>query len=292
MIQSMTGYGRGFAADDGREITIEIKSVNHRYLDISMRLPRYINFLEDPLRELLGKYLSRGHVDLYVNYRNTRNDARTIEVDRALIGQYLAAAADIAEAFSLSNDIGVTNALALPDAMRLSEAAEDRDAVHKIAQSALTDAISELKTMRLAEGERLAADLFERIEALAALREEIAVRAPLVVEEYSRKLNERVEKLLSEVEVDRARLATEIALFADRASIDEELTRLRSHFEQFFAALSSGEAVGRKLEFLVQELNREFNTIGSKANDAALTNAVLQAKAEIEKIREQVQNIE
>lgn len=292
MIQSMTGYGRGYAARDGREITVELKSVNHRYLDVSMRLPRHLGFLEDGLRAKVGATLRRGHVDVYVNYRNTRTDARTIEVDDALVSQYVTAANAIARRHEVENDLCVSDILRLNDAVRITEAEEDRDAVGALALEAAASALDELKAMRAKEGERLCEDLLARAAAVLALNARVEERAPQVVVEYREKLTERVQALLGETEVDRARLATEIALFADRASIDEEITRLKSHVQQMREALASSEATGRRLDFLVQEMNREFNTIGSKANDAALVECVLSGKAEIERIREQVQNIE
>lgn len=289
---SMTGYGRGSAMCDGREITVEFKSVNHRYLDISMRLPRHLAFLEDVLRRLLSENLSRGHIDVFINYRNTRSDARSVRIDTALLDAYLSAAKETAARFDLQNDIGLNAALRLPDVTEIAEADEDRDAVSALCTEAATVAIAELKQMRLLEGERLKADLSARVDTVLSLAEKIAVRAPLVIEEYRQKLNDRIEQLLQTTEIDRTRLATEVALFADRASIDEEIVRLNSHVAQMRLLMADGEPVGRKLDFVVQEMNREFNTIGSKANDGTLTSCVLSGKNEIEKIREQVQNIE
>ena len=291
-MHSMTGYGRGSAMRDGREITVEFKSVNHRFLDVSTRLPRHIAFLEEPLRRFLSERLARGHVDVFVNYRNTRSDARTVRIDTALLGAYLAAARQAAAELSLPDDIGLCAALRLPDVTEITEAEEDRDAVCALCLEAAEIAVGELLEMRRLEGERLGADLAGRIDAVLALTERIAVRAPLVVEEYRQKLNDRIEQILQTGEIDRARLATEVALFADRASIDEEIVRLRSHVAQARLLMAGDEPAGRKLDFVVQEMNREFNTIGSKANDGTLTGCVLAGKNEIEKIREQVQNIE
>ena len=289
---SMTGYGRGTAAADGREMTVELKSVNHRFLDVSMRLPRHLLFLEDGLRALLAASLSRGHVDVFLNYRNTRSDARTVKVDAPLMEAYLAAAHTANKSLGLRDDLGLTAALRLPDVTEVCEADEDRDAVAALCAEAARTAVAELRNMRLLEGERLKADLTARVDTVLATAEEIALRAPLVIEEYRQKLSERIEQLLGTTEVDRTRLATEVALFADRASIDEEIVRLRSHVAQIRLLFADAEPVGRKLDFVVQEMNREFNTIGSKANDGTLTGRVLSGKAEIEKIREQIQNIE
>ena len=293
MVSSMTGFGRGMAAQDGREMTVELKSVNHRYLDFSFRMPRHISFAEDTLRTALNDSLSRGHVDVYVNYRNTRSDAKEVRIDTALLGAYLksvkAAAAELRE----ENDMTLSNALRLPDVTDIVEADEDDEAVKALTKEAVDKAIAELITARRGEGERLANDLTERLATVDGLRGKIETRAPMVVEEYRIKLNERIEAMLGgTVEVDAQRLATEVALFADKASIDEELVRLKSHTAQARELLSQSEAAGRRLDFVVQEMNREFNTIGSKANDAEIAKLVILGKAELEKIREQVQNIE
>jgi len=255
-------------------------------------LPRHLTFLEDVVRHSLTELLSRGYIYVFINYRNTRSDARSIRIDTALLDAYLVAARDAAERFGLKDDIGLNAALRLPDVSEICEADEDREAVSALCKEAVLIAVNELKQMRLSEGERLKRDFLMRMETVLSLTEQIAVRAPMVIEEYRTKLNERIEQLLQTTEVDRTRLATEVALFADKASIDEEIVRLRSHVEQMRLLLEDQNPVGRKLDFVVQEMNREFNTIGSKANDGSLTTCVLAGKNEIEKIREQVQNIE
>ncbi|MCI6966870.1 YicC family protein [bacterium] len=292
MISSMTGFGRATVASDGREITIELKSVNHRYLDLAFRMPRHIGFIEDVLRQLLSEQLSRGHVDIYVNYRNTRMDARTVVIDEALMGAYLTAARKAAAQYELKDDISLSTAMRFPDVTDVIEAEEDRDAVAALAREAALRAVTALKRMRAGEGERLCNDLLNRVTTVESIAAKIDTRAPFVVEEYRTKLSERIESMLGGVEVDRTRLATEVALFADKASINEELVRLASHVTEMRKVLGSDEAAGRRLDFVVQEMNREFNTIGSKANDAEITNLVIAGKGEIEKIREQVQNIE
>lgn len=292
MISSMTGFGRATAAAEGREITIELKSVNHRYLDLAFRMPRHIGFIEDALRQLLSEQLSRGHVDIFVNYRNMRTDARTVVIDEALMGAYLSAARKAAHQYELKDDITLSAAMRFPDVTDMIEAEEDRDAVAALAREAALRAVTALKRMRAGEGERLCNDLLNRVTTVEAIAAKIDVRAPFVVEEYRAKLNERIESMLGSVEVDRTRLATEVALFADKASINEELVRLASHVTEMRRVLGSDEAAGRRLDFIVQEMNREFNTIGSKANDAEITSLVISGKGEIEKIREQVQNIE
>lgn len=292
MISSMTGFGRATVASDGREITIELKSVNHRYLDLAFRMPRHIGFIEDVLRQLLIGQLSRGHVDIFVNYRNTRTDARAVVIDEALMGAYLSAARKAAAQYELRDDITLSAAMRFPDVTDVIEAEEDRDAVAALAREAALRAVTAMKRMRAGEGERLCNDLLNRVTTVESIAGKIDVRAPFVVEEYRTKLSERIESMLGGVEVDRTRLATEVALFADKASINEELVRLASHITEMRKVLGADEAAGRRLDFIVQEMNREFNTIGSKANDAEITSLVIAGKGEIEKIREQVQNIE
>ena len=292
MANSMTGFGRASVLKDGREMTVELKSVNHRYLDLGFRMPRHISFLEDEIRRVLTEKLTRGHVDVFVTYRNTRNDAKAVVVDATLLDAYITAANECAEKYGLRNDLSVVAALRLPDVADVVEAEEDRDAVIALANEALDAACEELIGMRKVEGERLCADLLARLDSVLTIRAAIAERAPFVVEDYRARLNERIAAILAGTEVDTARLATEVALFADKANIDEELVRLMSHVAGARELLENGSAVGRKMDFIVQEMNREFNTIGSKANDKAITALVIEGKAEIEKIREQVQNLE
>ena len=289
---SMTGYGRGAASLEGRELTIELKSVNNRFLDIGMKLPRQLSFLEDGLRKLLNDALSRGHVDVFVNYRNLRSDAKTVRVDEALLKAYLASAQESAKALDLEDDLTLSKALTVPDVTTILPADEDQQALLDLARTVMTEAIENLKAMRFKEGERLKLDLSARMDTMTGYAAAIERRAPAVVEEYREKLTARIEDLLGETEVDRARLATEVAIFADRAAIDEEIVRLNTHLVHFRELLTADEPVGRKMDFLVQEMNRECNTIGSKANDGELTSIVLLSKAEIEKLREQIQNIE
>jgi len=289
---SMTGYGRGMASLNGRELTIELKSVNNRFLDIGMKLPRQLSFLEDTLRKLLNDGLNRGHVDVFVNYRNLRSDAKTVRVDEALLKAYLTSARESAKALDLVDDLTLSRALTLPDVTTILPADEDQQALLELGRSVMTEAITNLKDMRRKEGERLKLDLSARMDTMTGYAQSIERRAPAVVEEYRAKLTARIEELLGETEVDRARLATEVAIFADRAAIDEEIVRLNTHLIHFRELLEADEPVGRKMDFLVQEMNRECNTIGSKANDAELTSIVLLCKAEIEKLREQIQNIE
>lgn len=290
-MHSMTGYGRARVEEDGREMTVELKTVNHRFLDVNLRLPRGLVFLEEALRRVLSARLNRGHADVFLTYRNARADARALAVDTALLGAYSAAYDQIIAQLHCPDDRTVSGMAALPDVLTLSEKEEDQRAVTALCQRALVQALDALEAMRQKEGNALAEDMRARMDRLACIAGEIEKRAPCVVADGKARLEARIADLL-EMPPDPQRLAQEIALLADRTAIDEELVRLSSHLAQMRQALQSGAPVGRKLDFLVQELNREVNTIGSKASDLQIGSLVVEAKAEIEKIREQVQNIE
>lgn len=289
---SMTGFGRGTKQQDGREITVELKSVNNRFLDVGLRLPRQLSFLEDIIRRSVSSKLNRGHIDVYINYRNTRADSKRLSIDEAVVRAYIEAGQSLAQTYGVKNDLTASCILRLPDAAEIISADEDMDAVSALCEDACLAAIDELIKMRYAEGERLKKDLSLHENNLKDIIAKIEIRAPQVPEEYRKKLQQRINEFLGETEVDKARLATEVALFADRAAIDEEIARMHSHFMHFDGLLDSSAPSGRQFDFLVQEMNRECNTIGSKANDSILTDLVLSAKAEIEKLREQIQNIE
>ena len=290
-MQSMTGYGRCQLERDGRVMTVEVKSVNHRFLDTSYRLPRHLTFLDDAVRRGVSARLSRGHVDVFVNYENHRDDAREVRVDTALACAYQRAIGELSAALSLSGGLSVEEYARMPDVLTIQEKEEDQQAVRELFDEALSAALCELIAMREREGESMKQDILQKLTRIEEIRGEIAQRAPLVVEDYRARLSERIAAL-TDGEIDEARLITEVAIFADRAAIDEELVRLLSHIAQIRATVELSEPVGRKLDFLVQELNREVNTIGSKAMDAQIAQCVVQAKGEIEKLREQVQNIE
>ncbi len=290
-MQSMTGYGRGLVCEDGREMTVEVKSVNHRFLDVSFRLARPIAFLDDAVRTGVAERLARGHADVFVNYVNHREDARRVHVDMQLAKAYRQAAGELSEALGVKNDLPLSDYMNMPDVLTVEASEEDQDAVRALFMRALNLALDDLTAMRKREGNSLRGDMMKKLDAIDGLRESIATRAPTVVEEYRAKLSQRLSALLSG-DIDEARFATEVAIFADRAAIDEELVRLSSHIAQLRATAELDEPVGRKLDFLVQELNREVNTIGSKASDAQIAGCVVAAKGEIEKLREQVQNIE
>ena len=289
---SMTGYGRASVERDGRALTIELKSVNHRFLDIAFRMPRSFGFMEDAMRRQIGAALSRGHVDVFATYRNMRDDSKLVQVDEALLKAYMAAFDRIGAAAALTDDRALSVAARLPDVMVVAEADEDQDALKALVEEALSEALTQMRQMRAKEGEALRADIAARVDRLAAMTEKIEERYPQTVQEYKQKLEARVQELLGGAAVDEQRLLQEVALMADRSAIAEETVRLHSHFAQIRGFLGAGEPTGRKLDFIVQELNREVNTISSKSQDVPITNLVVEAKAEIEKIREQVQNVE
>ncbi len=292
MVKSMTGFGSAALEIGGRSATVELKSVNHRFFDPAFRMPRHLSFTEEPLRAMLSTRLSRGHVDIYLQYANRRNDAKSVQVDMPLLMAYQGVIGNMASETGLLNDFSISHAARLPDVLTLVEEPDDKEAVTALVLGAAERAVEELIGMRFREGEKLRADVAGRVCRLDEIAAEIAALAGTVVDEYRDKLKKRIETLLGDVALDEARLAQEVAYYADKASIDEELVRLKSHTEQFRSALDSSEPSGRRLDFIVQEMNREINTIGSKAANAAIQKAVLSGKAELEKIREQVQNIE
>ena len=292
MVKSMTGFGRGGYAQDGKEFTVEIKTVNHRYSDVSIKMPRQIGFLEDKVRELVGRAISRGKIDVFITYYNYSDDAKYVTFDEALAKTYISAVEALRDKFGLRDDISVSLISKYPDVLKVEQNEEDEEILWSMLKIAAENALASLIAMRENEGEGLKNVLLDRAVYIEGMIEEISKRAPEVPKEYKLKLETRLKDLLEQQTVDENRLAMEIALFADRCSIDEELVRLASHIGQMREALSMNQPIGRKLDFLVQEMNREINTIGSKANDLAITKSVVEIKSEIEKIREQIQNIE
>lgn len=287
---SMTGYGRSTAELDGRQLTVEMKSVNHRFLDISVKLPRAISFAEDTIKKCVSDRLKRGHVEVSVAYINAREDARIITVDEALAKQYYAAAESIKEKLDVLNDCTAGFLLQMPDVVNVTLNNEDTEAVCSLARNACNDALDEMVRMRRTEGENLEKDLAEHLQLLENLRDRIEQLAPEVPKNYRERLINRLNEL--DIQGDDARIAQETAIMADKCAIDEELSRLASHIAQMRGTFETEGETGKKLDFLTQELNRECNTIGSKASDARITALVVSAKCEVEKIREQVQNVE
>ena len=289
---SMTGYGKGEYKQDGIELTVEIKAVNNRYLDVAVKCPKLLNAYEEAVRAQVRGSLTRGHVDVYVNLVDKRERAKQLYVDAAAARGYYAAARQLKEMFpDLADDFTVTALMKSPDVVRQEEGTGADEALLSALRAAMETALENLNAMRRKEGEKLAADMLSRMDEIERLVAMIKNSAPMVAEAYRKKLEERIREALAGAAYDETRLLTEVAVFADKSNIDEELTRLASHIGQF-RAICGEERVGRKLDFLVQEFNRESNTICSKSNDLAITNAGLALKNEIEKVREQVQNVE
>lgn len=292
MIKSMTGFGRGKSQAEGKEFLVEIKTVNHRYCDIYIKIPRQISFLEEKVREAIGKNISRGKADVYISYDDFSEESKNILIDEGLAKTYVKSVEYLRDKYSLKDDISVSLIAKFPDILKVEKAEQDEEKIWNLLSEALNSAIEALVDMRQVEGEGLKADLLERAAVIENIVKEISIRAPEVVKEYKCKLENRIKEILDQQVIDENRMATEVAIFADRCSIDEELVRLGSHINQLRETLSISQPVGRKLDFLLQEMNREINTIGSKANDLNITKHVVEIKSELEKIREQIQNIE
>ena len=288
---SMTGYGRAAREAEGRQMTVELKSVNHRFLDLSFRMPRNLMFLEEAARKAISARLNRGHVDVFVTYKNLRTDAKTVAVDRALFDAYAAALEGVADA-GLRDDRSLMSVARLPDVLVVSEAEEDREAVTALMLETVGEALDQLVAMREREGEAMKRDLSEKVEAIERMTEAVEARYPETVNAYRERLRAAVQELLGDAEVDENRLLTEVALMADRSAIAEETVRLKSHVAQLRKLFEAKEPIGRRIDFIVQELNREVNTISSKSQDIPITRLAVDMKAEIEKLREQLQNIE
>ena len=293
MIKSMTGFGRGEACAEGRRFTVELKSVNNRYCEVILRQPRSLSQVEDKIKRQIQDRVARGRVDGYISIEETGEVTPTVKVDKALAVAYHKSMEELKESLSIPGDISLKDLISLPNVISLEQAEENVEQWFPAIEQACAEALTGLVDMRQNEGARLKADILQRAALIKELiLEQVAERAPLVVQEHRAKLTQKLAEWLEEGVLDENRLAAEVAIFTDRADISEEIVRLNSHVKQMEQILSEGGAVGRKLDFLVQEMNREINTIGSKANDLMITNAVVNAKSELEKIREQVQNIE
>lgn len=287
---SMTGYGKGIAEREGRKITIEIKTVNHRFSDFTFKLPRNFQFVESTLRALLSASIKRGHADLYLTFEDSRV-VSTVALNHSLAENYKQIASDLAS-LGYENDVTAESLLRIPDMVKTTALEEDDELLLELTKEACEIALENLLKMRKAEGDRLVEDVKVKLSDIAIAVEEIATRAPEVAKEYREKLTQRVKEALEATDIDEGRIALEVAIFIDRANVDEEITRLRGHLAHYKDILNEGGAVGKKLDFLTQEANRETNTIGSKCNDMYITKRVLFLKNQIEMIREQIQNLE
>ncbi|MHB8927012.1 MAG: YicC/YloC family endoribonuclease [Bacillota bacterium] len=292
MIRSMTGYGRGQLSNGQRKAMVEVRSVNHRFSEVVIRMPKELSPLEERIRNLVQARVSRGRVDVLVSRDDFRGKRRKVEVDRDLAASYFEGLKELQQTLGLRAQARLELIARLPDVFTLAEVPEDLEELWHGLAGAVERALDEMLAMREREGGRLGDDLLERLKVIEASTAAIEARAPQVVEEYRRRLTDRVKEILPGVAVDEGRLTTEIVLFAERSNVTEELVRLRSHLAQMREGLGQSEAVGRRLDFLLQEMNREINTIGSKAADGEIAKVVIDVKSELEKIREQVQNIE
>ena len=294
MVKSMTGFGRCETEINGRAITVEIKSVNHRYFEFSCRVTRGYGFLEDKLKAFVNSRVSRGKIDMFVSVGAADDVPCEVAVNHSLVSGYLTAMKEISDTYGIENDATVVSISRFPDVFTVSKAAVDEEQLTADVLSAAGQALDSFVAMREAEGERMKADILGRAQTILDIVSEIEERSPQTVTEYETRLLDRIRQTLENlsVEVDEQRILTEVAVFADKVAVAEETVRLRSHFEQLSEFLERNEPVGRKIDFIIQEMNREANTIGSKVQDAVLAHKVVDIKSEIEKIREQVQNIE
>lgn len=293
MAISMTGFGRGEYKDDNYQFLVECKTINHKYADINIRLPRKLSFLEDKVRILVKDYIKRGRVDLYIKLDLLGSEDVNLKFDEELATQYVSILNQIKDKFNLVDDISVMNIAKFPDIIKTEECEDDEDALWSMLKVALENALVKLREMRSEEGKKLAQDIQNRCDLLKNYIEDIEKYSYNVVNDYKEKLKNRISDILEDPSIiDESRLAQEVAIYADKSSITEEIVRFKSHIEQLKNTVSKNESIGRKIDFLIQEMNRETNTIGSKSSDLNITNLVVEVKSELEKIREQIQNIE
>lgn len=292
MIKSMTGFGRGTYEKDGISFTIEIKSVNHRYLETNIRMPRVLIAFEDKIRKIIGEKVKRGKIDVFVTQGSYEKEDVEAYLNEKLVESYLSCLGTLKDKYDLIDDISVLEIARLPEVLTLKQKEEDVSQIFEYLQQSLGKALEDLLFMREREGGKLLEDVVSKCDLINELVQKIGKRAPFVVLEYKEKLTQRLSVLMNEVEFDENRVAMEVAIFADKAGIDEEIVRLNSHISQMKETLILDEPIGRKLDFIIQEMNRETNTIASKASDLEILNMVINMKSEIEKIREQIQNIE
>lgn len=292
MIKSMTGFGRCEVLKDSRKFTVELKSVNHRYLDVNIRMPKKLNFFETSIRTLLKSYADRGKVDIFITYEDLSQSQVSVKYNAALAAEYLKYLNQMAEEFSLDNDVRVSTLSRYPEVFTMEECSEDEDELWNGLKEALEGAFSQFVEMRTKEGERLKEDILLKLDLLSEQIRFIEERSPQIIAEYRTKLEEKMRELLEDKQIDDNRIAAEVILFADKICTDEEVVRLKSHIQHMKETLEESNGIGRKLDFIAQEMNREANTILSKANDLDISNRAISLKTEIEKIREQIQNIE
>ena len=292
MIKSMTGFGRGHQVLNGRDITVEIRAVNHRYYEFSSRLPRSLGYVEDKLKTLLQGRISRGKVEVSVLINNVEAADEKITINHEIVKEYIDAMRSVKDEFGLVDDLSLSNILRIPDAFTVVKTETDEEQLWEDISSTAEEALEHFISMRENEGERMKQDVLSRLAKIEEWVGVVETRSPMVVEDYRKRLYDKMCEVLSSTNIDENRILMEAGIFSEKTAVDEETVRLRSHIAQFRGMLESGEPVGRKLDFLVQEMNRETNTIGSKVQDIEVTRIVVDQKSEIEKIREQIQNIE
>ena len=292
MIKSMTGFGRCEVADEKRKFTVELKSVNHRYLDVNIKMPKKLNFFESAIRNLLKEYIERGKVDVYITYEDYTEDNYSLRYNAALAGEYLGYLNAMAEEFHLENDIRVSTLSRYPDVFVMEEQDIDEKELWSGLEKALRGACEQFVDSRVKEGEALKADLLDKLDAMLSDVDFIEERSPQIMKEYRTRLEEKIQEILGDRQIDDARIATEVTIYADKVCVDEETVRLRSHIMTIKDTLLAGGSIGRKLDFIAQEMNREANTILSKANNIEISDIGIDLKTGIEKVREQIQNIE
>lgn len=292
MIKSMTGFGRCEIIEKERKITVEMKSVNHRYLDVNIKMPKKLNFFESSIRGLLKEYIQRGKVDIFITYEDYTENNVTLKYNKDLAAAYVKYIGQMAEEFSLKNDLQACALSRYPEVLTMEEQSVDEEALWATLERALRGAAEQFVETRIREGEHLQEDLFQKLEGMLQLVEEVEERSPKIIAEYRQKLQDKVKELLTDAQIDENRLVTEVTIFADKICTDEETVRLKSHINATKETLSQGGSIGRKLDFIAQEMNREANTILSKANDLTVSDIAINLKTDIEKVREQIQNIE
>ena len=292
MIKSMTGFGRCEVADEKRKFTVELKSVNHRYLDVNIKMPKKLNFFESAIRNLLKEYIERGKVDVYITYEDYTEDNYSLRYNAALAGEYLGYLNAMAEEFHLENDIRVSTLSRYPDVFVMEEQDIDEKELWSGLEKALRGACEQFVDSRVKEGEALKADLLDKLDTMLSDVDFIEERSPQIMKEYRTRLEEKIQEILGDRQIDDARIATEVTIYADKVCVDEETVRLRSHIMTTKDTLLAGGSIGRKLDFIAQEMNREANTILSKANNIEISDIGIDLKTGIEKVREHIQNIE
>lgn len=292
MIKSMTGFGRSEIVKGNRKISVEIKSVNHRYLEAGIKMPKKLNVFESRMRDLLKKYATRGKIDIFINYEDDSESQVNLKFNQNIADEYMAIFNNMSEKYNLKNDMTVGGLARFPDVITMDEVQEDEEELWHFIEEAMKAALEQFVNTRILEGENLKKDLLGKLDHMEELVAFVEKRSPEIMKEYRSKLESKVKELLGDTTIDESRIATEVIIYADKICVDEETVRLRSHIEHARKCLNEDGGIGRKMDFIAQEMNREANTTLSKANDIEISNAAIDLKTEIEKVREQIQNIE